>query len=203
MEQATDTCQASSAAIQTAATSTGTSTETEAMVTTAADGNSPQIRRSIRVQQRSSVSPQADRLLHRTSAGGVGSPTPTRSGRRTIASEAAAPTATSANQRTVARSNVEVSTNDNSDNGETQANGITSLHTKATSVSMNIPSDEEPSGNTPSNRLTSNSTRRLVLENFVAEKDGYRCKMCNEVCCYANAFFSCHCFDCLYLWVRQ
>jgi hypothetical protein len=203
MEQAVDMLHTSSAAMQTVPTSTGTSTEREATLTTAAAVNPPEIRRSIRVQQRSSVSPQADRLLHRTSSCGVGSPTSTRSGRRTIASKAAAPNATSVNQRTVSRANVDVSTNNNSNNNELQTDDTTSQHLNAISVSMNSPSDEEPNGNIPSNRLSSSSTRLLVLENFMVEKDGYRCKICNEVCSNVNKLVPCGCFDRFYLWLQQ
>ena len=184
MEPAVDTFQTSTAVVQPFATSTTTSTENQATVIAATTVTSPEIRRSIRVQQRPSLSPLADRLLHRTSAGGVGSPPSTRSGRRTNVSHTTPPAGTSANRRTVARATAEVSSDPVSNNHQPQTNDSSPSHTNPITVPMNSPSDEESNRSCPPNR--SNSTRSLVLENYLVDKDGYRCKLCNEVCINAN-----------------
>lgn len=140
---------------------------------------SPSLRRSIRLRQTSgeSSSPLANRLLHRTNTGGI-SGTLGKVGRQSTATRRVTDNSVSIDRHTITTAHA--STNSRGSNLEDISNlTITSNPNQSAPVIMDISSDDDTGGN---NSVTnSRSMRSVILEYFVEEENGFRCKICKEV----------------------
>ena len=173
-----------SAAIQPLSTIT---MSTQIKTSTGAANGSPSLRRSMRLRRISgeSSSTAADRLLHRTSTGGIGS-TPTQTARQSAVSKRSISSSTSTNRRTVPLAVVDDLVGGRAnDAGNCSNQSIISPTDQLASSVVDVSSDDDTGNNNLNAR--SYSTRSIVLENFVEEENGFRCKFCKEVSKIVNA----------------
>lgn len=148
---------------------------------------SPTARRSIRLRQKSgeSSSPMTKRLLHRTNTGGIGSAS-SRISRQSTSTRHGADTPLPVDRQIVIVGDADASTNSQGhDVGNVPNQSGASDPNQSAPMMMDVSSDDETAGNESSNNPR--SMRSIILEYFVEEEKGFRCKLCKEV---SDAFMS-------------